>query len=784
MTLAQWFTPSTSNLRGATRNMVPRATRPTIAPRDRGWSMHSYLRLGFAFVCCGGLLAVQLRATSRNGASAGRREPLAAGCHDRESCVLTRQRVKAEAAAIARRRAMLEQVPPPEQSEAERQRQLGRLQPAETKASVVLEAEASEQATGDAAAPPKELHLDVAADVQPAAQQQEAEETDAAWCRRAAATFGVVPHQTWGSLSTAQQATWTSRGCDATIAAAGAAAKSPLSMRTPPLTPRRRTSSSASAAASSSAAAAATASSGDAAAQCTEMRERHGVLPGTSWGTLSSRQQRLWDQLDCNTIDPELMRQRRAEEDELANYAARQKEALAGRTPERKLRRAAPFVVSAAAASAAATAAAPDAAPDAAPAAGAGGVGARPPVVAVCVCTTSRNTDFTTLAQFALFSIMLPSLRSSIEPTGGGGGGFSAASVTSSLGSLFGGGGGGSGGGSAAAAPFEYWVYMTFDEGDKFFDDPAREAEVRGWLDANMVAPLAQQGVTLQIALLRYRNSMRKPGPAFNFMTAAAYEDGADYIYRVNDDTKFVGPWASSAVATLAAFSPPNVGVVGPLCAEGNTLIMTHDLVHRTHLAIFEHYYPPVFSDWWMVIPRRRSTTTAPPPPPPLACPRMRSQSMPVHECKRTHELFPALAGRLDHARLRPAAHQAGAVPRAAHDRPPGHALLGRPGAREPSQRRSARRIAADRRVARLLLRGRRRGRRLLLLGRPAGGAVCGAVARRDGEADADAEQDDECDADGGAPADGQEGGAAVGQYSCSRCLSALRGIENELSWV
>jgi len=40
------------------------------------------------------------------------------------------------------------------------------------------------------------------------------------------------------------------------------------------------------------------------------MRETHHLLPGTSWGTLSERQKRLWDQLDCNTIDPELMRQK------------------------------------------------------------------------------------------------------------------------------------------------------------------------------------------------------------------------------------------------------------------------------------------------------------------------------------------------------------------------------------------------------------------------------------------------------------------------------------------
>ena len=52
---------------------------------------------------------------------------------------------------------------------------------------------------------------------------------------------------------------------------------------------------------------------------------------------------------------------------------------------------------------------------------------------------------------------------------------------------------------------------------------------------------------------------MRKPGPAFNYMMAAAYEDGADFMYRVNDDTKFVGPWAETAVRVLGAFDPPNV---------------------------------------------------------------------------------------------------------------------------------------------------------------------------------------------------------------------------------
>ena len=100
--------------------------------------------------------------------------------------------------------------------------------------------------------------------------------------------------------------------------------------------------------------------------------------------------------------------------------------------------------------------------------------------------------------------------------------------------------------------------------------------------------------------LLRYENGLRKPGPAFNFMMAAAAEDGADYLYRINDDTQFVSAWLPDAIAALRGLSPPNVGVVGPTCHEGNTRILTHDFVHRTHLQIFEHYYPPVLSDWWM----------------------------------------------------------------------------------------------------------------------------------------------------------------------------------------
>lgn len=47
-------------------------------------------------------------------------------------------------------------------------------------------------------------------------------------------------------------------------------------------------------------------------------------------------------------------------------------------------------------------------------------------------------------------------------------------------------------------------------------------------------------------------------------------------------------------------FTPPFLGVVGPICYDGNQNILTHDFVHRTHRNIFQTYYPVVFSDWWM----------------------------------------------------------------------------------------------------------------------------------------------------------------------------------------
>ena len=87
----------------------------------------------------------------------------------------------------------------------------------------------------------------------------------------------------------------------------------------------------------------------------------------------------------------------------------------------------------------------------------------------------------------------------------------------------------------------------------------------------------------------------------FNQLMQTAFVSGADYLVRVNDDTEFVTKaWIPASVEKLQSYHPPNVGVVGPKCNQGNLKILTHDMVHKTHLQIFDTYYPSVFHNWYI----------------------------------------------------------------------------------------------------------------------------------------------------------------------------------------
>ncbi|XP_045215815.2 uncharacterized protein LOC123566049 [Mercenaria mercenaria] len=94
------------------------------------------------------------------------------------------------------------------------------------------------------------------------------------------------------------------------------------------------------------------------------------------------------------------------------------------------------------------------------------------------------------------------------------------------------------------------------------------------------------------------------PGHTFtaatNYIANRALKDGMDYFVRINDDTVFeTFNWTSIAIENLKKLNPPMIGVVGPICKEGNIAILTQDMVHRTHVEIFKYYYPPIFDNLW-----------------------------------------------------------------------------------------------------------------------------------------------------------------------------------------
>ena len=173
------------------------------------------------------------------------------------------------------------------------------------------------------------------------------------------------------------------------------------------------------------------------------------------------------------------------------------------------------------------------------------------PVIAICAATRSKS-NWRLLKDTTLQTLLVPSIEKTVS--------------------------------SYDRSEYDFRLYLAADADDQFWLLNQNSLKTPSWLPVH----------------IGFYETPEHKIP-FNPLMRTAYNDGAEYFVRINDDTEFVtSDWVSKAVAKLSSYDPPNVGMVGPNCREGNTAIMTHDMVHRTHLDIFEHYYPDVFSAWWI----------------------------------------------------------------------------------------------------------------------------------------------------------------------------------------
>lgn len=184
------------------------------------------------------------------------------------------------------------------------------------------------------------------------------------------------------------------------------------------------------------------------------------------------------------------------------------------------------------------------------------------PIIAICISITTRGLTIRSVEDLVLFKTLIPSMVRTIEPG------------------------------------FEYWLYLGYDFNDPWLDNAKNLEIIREWYQNHAVEPAKARGLHTRIVFGAYNNTYRKPGPAFNFLTELAFQDGATYLWRINDDQEIQTRWAQPLVDALTALGPP-YGVVGPLVAEGNTMILTTDFTHRTHHIIFNRHYPHSLQAWF-----------------------------------------------------------------------------------------------------------------------------------------------------------------------------------------
>lgn len=144
-----------------------------------------------------------------------------------------------------------------------------------------------------------------------------------------------------------------------------------------------------------------------------------------------------------------------------------------------------------------------------------------------------------------------------------------------------------------------YPIYLAFDQTDPVFNNIK-------WLQLfhetfnKIVAKLkCNDTFTVSLKLVQCSHE-RRPAWAQNDAMMEAYIDGANFFYRVNDDTVFqTSGWTEKFIQALAKFQPPFIGVVGPNHTGGKIAILTYDFVHRNHIDMFGFYYPRTFTGWF-----------------------------------------------------------------------------------------------------------------------------------------------------------------------------------------
>jgi hypothetical protein len=158
-----------------------------------------------------------------------------------------------------------------------------------------------------------------------------------------------------------------------------------------------------------------------------------------------------------------------------------------------------------------------------------------------------------------------------------------------------------------------YRFYFAFDHNDRLLENVewrnkiqdeihrlVREEDSKRWHPEGYTAETVDNSRLLVSVHWVHCDYSGKPSWAHSDAVMAAYKEGADYVYRTNDDSRFPSTWdwVDIFIQDLRGRAIPNLGVVGPSCHQGAHYILTHDFTHRTHCIMFGFHYPRSLPDW------------------------------------------------------------------------------------------------------------------------------------------------------------------------------------------
>jgi hypothetical protein len=176
------------------------------------------------------------------------------------------------------------------------------------------------------------------------------------------------------------------------------------------------------------------------------------------------------------------------------------------------------------------------------------------PNVAILICSKSLR-QWRNVSDTSLYTTLLPSITRTVE--------------------------------SYELFSFSIHVFIAYDYSDGFYNNCQNRMELKFRCNFKL---------TFVSVPKRKKNKI-----LFNALAQVALKVGSDFFVRINDDSEFISnSWVTKGIQALESLNPKYVGVVGPTCPDGNTKILTHDMVHRTHMRIFGEYYPDAFENFFL----------------------------------------------------------------------------------------------------------------------------------------------------------------------------------------